>query len=137
MFLNTSSSNPRKVPETTVKLFFLDQVPSELPISPAVLSESSVVLGDPSDLESVVLVQPPLSVASGGTWDHAQNPSQIAKQISNVKKGDVTYVYCITGNSAPQEDLLNMTQMLQSHVEVVGYEQLASLARQRAVAMLR
>ena len=119
-----------------VKLFFLDQVPSALPIWPGVLPQSSVVLGDPKRPSSVVLVQPPLSVASGGTWDHSsQKPSAIATQLNRLRKGEVTYVYCITGNSAPQADFLNMTRLLDEHVEIVGYEQLASLARQRAAIL--
>ena len=115
-----------------VSLFFLDQVPSELPISPLVLPKSSTVLGDPRSNASMVLVQPPLSVASGGTWDSSnQKPADIAKQVSALRRGEVTYLYCITGNSASQAALLEMVGLLAGHVEVVGYEQLASLARQR------
>ena len=105
-------------------MFFVQNVPYAVPISPAVLPSSSAVLGDPSSPASVALVQPPLSVASSGTWDHSQAPAEVARQISALKRGVVTYIYCITGNSAPQAQLLNMSAELAEHVEIVGYQQL-------------
>eukprot|EP01047_Picozoa_sp_COSAG01_P040033 COSAG01_NODE_3342_length_6229_cov_4.142088_4_plen_221_part_00 len=116
-----------------VKMFFVQQVPYALPISPGVMPKSSTVLGDPSSPDSVALVQPPLAVASSGTWDRAQAPDEIARQINALKRGEVTYIYCITGNSAPQAALLNMSAHLADYVQLVGYQQLASLAKQRLV----
>ena len=63
-------------------------------------------------------------------------PADIARQLSRLPKGTVTYLYCITGSSVPQPALHEMVAALEPHVQVVGHQQLASLARQRAAAAL-
>ena len=124
-----------QVPHGGVKLFLLDQVPYKLPL-PSMGFDKVKVLGDPSSSDSVVLVRPPFTVASAGTWDNQKTglfPADVAAQLSKLDRGDITYVYCITGTSAPQAAIKQMVGLLAPHVEVVGHEQLAGLARQQAV----
>ena len=88
-----------------VKLFLLDQVPYVLPM-PSMGFDKVKVLGDPSTPESVVLVRPPFTVASAGTWDNQKPglyPADIAKQINALDAGDVTCMRRTIRTSAAAE----------------------------------
>ena len=80
---------PRYINCTGVKLFFLDQVTYPLPI----FESFPKVLGSPESSDSVVLVQPATSVATGGTWDSQKNaPLEVARTISKLERGKISYL---------------------------------------------
>jgi len=60
------------------------------------------------------------------------NASVIAAQIGKLPLGSVQYIYVIQNTN--MSSVFEMVSMLPSHVQLVSYEQLVDLARQREAA---
>ncbi len=112
------------------RVFFLNNVPWVVPILD-MLNETYRIVGDPGrPAEAVVAFRPAFNWqyegASGGL---PYNASVIADIVNAIEPGTVTYIYVI--QNTPLDQLFQMVALLGPQVEVVGYQQLASLAYQR------
>uniref|UniRef100_A0A7S2RRB6 GxGYxYP putative glycoside hydrolase C-terminal domain-containing protein n=1 Tax=Mucochytrium quahogii TaxID=96639 RepID=A0A7S2RRB6_9STRA len=111
----------------TIKSFFLNNVPWVFPIVDMTIHrETYRIFG-----EDVVVFKPAFN------WAYT-NPSggknltgvECAKRIGKFSKGSINYVYTIQTTDA--NVLFEMAKNLPKHVQLVSYEQLASLALQKS-----
>lgn len=122
---------PRYVGTNGTRIFMLNNVPWVIPIL-EMLNETYRIFGDVNAPEqSVVAFRPAFNwMEGGGGGGIASNASVIADILNIIEPGTITYVYTI--QNTPVSALFELVPLLAPHVQLVGYEALASLAFQQS-----
>jgi len=123
-------------PPHATRAFFLNNVPWPFPILDMVLrGQTYRWLGDPLSPGSIVGFKPAFNWQENGpSGGNPGNSTTIAKMVNKLKVGSIQYVYII--QSTPIESVFSMVDQLEPHVQLVDYQQLVDLARQRHSLML-
>ncbi|KAJ9461773.1 hypothetical protein DIPPA_53953 [Diplonema papillatum] len=134
----------------TTRGFFLNDVPWPIPVPGMILKDENYRVVKPpgvapanlTDSEFVVGFRPAFNWQAGGGGGINFSPSSIAKTINLFPAGTITYIYII--QNTPIAEVFEAVELLNptwdgdggasdSHVQLVGYEQLMSLAKQQYI----
>ena len=114
--------------EYTTRAFFLNNVPWVFRGVDMHMFEESYKFID--DAKTAVAFKPAFGWdTGGGGGGETNNATYVAKQISDLPVGNLHYVYVI--QNTPLSDVFDMVSMLASHVELVNFMDLITLAKLR------
>jgi len=117
---------------TTTRAFFLNDVPWVFPIPGMWLKgETFRFVGDPSSPQAAVGFRPAFNWQESGSGGLPFNSTVIAGLINKFPAGSVQYIYVIQNTELAS--IFDMVSQLDSHIQLVSYEQLVDVARQAAM----
>jgi hypothetical protein len=114
---------PRYINTNGTTSFFLNNVPWMIPILEMEIEDETYKWFD----NSVVVFKPAHNWCPGMKMSgYPGNSTQMANKINKLKVGSIQYIYIIQ-NTDPN-DIFEMVKQLESHVKLVGYENLVKLS---------
>jgi hypothetical protein len=131
-FFPLYANDPSTQSANAVHAFFLNNAPWVFPIMPMqILGETYRFYGNPQDPDHSIVVFKPTFNWCGDCPSGGLNltSAQVADRLNALPAGSVQYVYTIQNTDISR--LFELPDHLAEHVELVGYQQLIDLARQR------